>query len=342
MMLSASRLSQRSSESAVVGAVRAEHDSTLSAARMRAAGRLLVYIFCCFLYLVFGALVFSSIESPLELSLISKLKYLRHQILQDHPCLSDSALEDLIQEVVKASNRGVSAANNVSGEPNWSFGQSLFFSSTIVTTIGYGNVTPLSREGKMFCIVYAMIGIPLTLVLLSALVDRLMMFSTAFLQYLNSRLGHLYQPFNIRVLHLMAVGSILVIFCIMIPASIFAAIEPEWDFLDSLYYCFISLTTVGLGDYIPGDFPNQPYRPFYKILTTVYLLVGLTFMMLLLTIYYEIPELNLGILFLMRSDERTGDPEKMRLSAPATTKYTEEESKETPSPEDITPVHARP
>lgn len=49
---------------------------------------------------------------------------------------SDSALEDLIQEVVKASNRGVSAANNVSGEPNWSFGQSLFFSSTIVTTIG--------------------------------------------------------------------------------------------------------------------------------------------------------------------------------------------------------------
>ena len=78
----------------------------------------------------------------------------------------------------------------------------------------------------------------------------------------------LFQPFNIRVLHLMTVGCILVVFCILIPASIFAAIEPEWDFLDSLYYCFISLTTVGLGDYIPGDFPNQPYRPFYKIITT--------------------------------------------------------------------------
>ncbi|XP_014282019.1 potassium channel subfamily K member 6 [Halyomorpha halys] len=293
-------------------------------------------------YLLAGALVFAAIEAPGDAKRREQLHVRIQAFRNKFVCVDDSALEDLIQEVVKASNRGVSAANNVSGEPNWSFGQSLFFSSTIVTTIGYGNVTPLSREGKMFCIVYAMIGIPLTLVLLSALVDRLMMFSTAFLQYLNSRLGHLYQPFNIRVLHLMAVGSILVIFCIMIPASIFAAIEPEWDFLDSLYYCFISLTTVGLGDYIPGDFPNQPYRPFYKILTTVYLLVGLTFMMLLLTIYYEIPELNLGILFLMRSDERTGDPEKMRLSAPATTKYTEEESKETPSPEDITPVHARP
>jgi hypothetical protein len=50
--------------------------------------------------------------------------------------LSDDDLEKLIEEVVKASNRGVSAARNASGEPNWSFGQSLFFSSTVVTTIG--------------------------------------------------------------------------------------------------------------------------------------------------------------------------------------------------------------
>lgn len=50
--------------------------------------------------------------------------------------LLDAALESLISEVVAASNRGVSAANNVTGTPNWSFGQSLFFSSTVITTIG--------------------------------------------------------------------------------------------------------------------------------------------------------------------------------------------------------------
>lgn len=49
---------------------------------------------------------------------------------------ADADLESLIEEVVRASNRGVSAAKNVSGEPNWSFGQSVFFSSTVVTTIG--------------------------------------------------------------------------------------------------------------------------------------------------------------------------------------------------------------
>ncbi|KAL1138670.1 hypothetical protein AAG570_008732 [Ranatra chinensis] len=264
--------------------------------------------------------------------------------------MADKALEELIDEVVKASNRGVSAAHNVSGEPNWSFGQSLFFSSTVVTTIGYGHVTPLSKGGKVFCMVYAMLGIPLTLMLVTALVERLMVPTTVVLQILNSRLGHLYQPFNIRLLHLALVSSSLLCLVILVPAALFAYVEPEWDYLDSLYYCFISLTTIGLGDYIPGDYPNQPYRPLYKVATTGYLLVGLTFMMLTLTIFYEIPELNFGLLFLMRSDEATTDPEKVRLqsSGGVGAKYTQPPTKsnhdkdDTPSPEDTTPVHARP
>ncbi|CAG9137371.1 unnamed protein product [Plutella xylostella] len=114
----------------------------------------------------------------------------------------DADLESLLDVVVLASNRGVSAARNVSGGPNWSFGQSLFFASTVVTTIGYGHVTPLSKPGKLFCMVYALLGIPLTLVLLSALVERLLLPATAMLRALNARLGHLYRPFTIRLVHL--------------------------------------------------------------------------------------------------------------------------------------------
>jgi potassium channel subfamily K protein 1 len=62
--------------------------------------------------------------------------------------LADDDLEKLIEEVVKASNRGVSAARNASGEPNWSFGQSLFFSSTVVTTIGTNFVSICSNSLK--------------------------------------------------------------------------------------------------------------------------------------------------------------------------------------------------
>uniref|UniRef100_T1JN22 Potassium channel domain-containing protein n=1 Tax=Strigamia maritima TaxID=126957 RepID=T1JN22_STRMM len=176
---------------------------------------------------------------------------------------------------------------------------------------GYGHVTPLSEGGKIFCIIYALLGIPLNMMLLMSFVQRLMIPVTFFLQFLNSRLGHLYQPFNIRMLHLTTMVLFVFICFYVVPALVFSTLEPNWGFLDSLYYCFISLTTIGLGDYIPGDNPNQPYRPLYKVSCSVYLLIGLTFMMLIMTLFCDIPQLNFSVFFLVKSDEI--DPEKLRL-----------------------------
>lgn len=72
---------------------------------------------------------------------------------------------------------------------------------------GYGHVTPLTKPGKLFCMGYALVGIPLTLVLLSALVERLLGPATALLRSLNSALGHLFRPFSIRLLHLAIIGK---------------------------------------------------------------------------------------------------------------------------------------
>ena len=69
-------------------------------------------------------------------------------------------------------------------------------------TTGYGHQSPLSAEGKSFCIIYALIGIPMTLLLLTAVVERLLRPIGLALRFLNNRLGHRYTALTIRILHL--------------------------------------------------------------------------------------------------------------------------------------------
>jgi hypothetical protein len=45
------------------------------------------------------------------------------------------------------------------------------------------------------------------------------------------------------------VGLILFIF---IPAAIFEAAEPGWTYQDGIYYAFVTLTTIGFGDFVAG------------------------------------------------------------------------------------------
>ncbi|MFH4984170.1 hypothetical protein AB6A40_010879 [Gnathostoma spinigerum] len=49
----------------------------------------------------------------------------------------------------------------------WDMWGSLFFVSTIFTTIGYGNIYPRTNGGKALSMVYAIIGIPLVLAILN-------------------------------------------------------------------------------------------------------------------------------------------------------------------------------
>lgn len=129
-------------------------------------------------------------------------------------------------------------------------------------------MTPLSDAGKVFCLLYAIVGIPLTLIMFTAIVERMMIPTSWFLKWLTSKIGHLYQTFHIRMFHLLIIIGLVLVFFYLIPAGIYATIEPNWNYLDSFYYCLISLTTIGLGDYIPGDTIDQPHRAVYKVATT--------------------------------------------------------------------------
>lgn len=87
------------------------------------------------LYLLLGALVFSALERPVEEDLHSELLALKAQLLQ-LSCINASELEDFLEKVLKANRYGVSVLRNASINSNWDLASSLFFSNTLVTTVG--------------------------------------------------------------------------------------------------------------------------------------------------------------------------------------------------------------
>lgn len=88
------------------------------------------------LYLIFGAIVFSSVELPYEDLLRQELRAVKKTFLQENECLSEERLERFLKKALEASNYGVSILNNASVNWNWDFTSALFFASTVLSTTG--------------------------------------------------------------------------------------------------------------------------------------------------------------------------------------------------------------
>ncbi|XP_073497556.1 potassium channel subfamily K member 6 [Phyllobates terribilis] len=242
-------------------------------------------------YLFLGALVVSTIESPYEANLRKELKQLKQTFLHNSPCVNESGLEAFLEKVISANKFGVSVLYNASNDSSWDFASSLFFSSTLVTTVGYGYTTPLTDSGKAFCIFYALFGVPFTMLMLSAVVQRLMSTFT-YQPILYFQLHRGFDRKKVTRVHFVILALAVLILFLVVPSAIFSSIESTWSFLDAFYFCFISLCTIGLGDYVPGEQDNQWLRQLYKVSVAFYLLLGLMAMLLVLQTFHKAADLH--------------------------------------------------
>lgn len=245
------------------------------------------------LYLIVGAAIFSAIELPYEHELRQELKAARQEFLSNNTCVSDARLEELLARTLEASNYGVSVLGNKTNR-SWDFVSSLFFTSTVLTTTGYGHTVPLSDGGKAFCIIYSLFGIPITLLFLSAVVQRLMALLTRRpVSYFHRRWAM--PKSKLAAIHAACLTILMALIFLIIPAVIFVTLEKDWNFLESLYFCFISLTTIGLGDYVPGETHSReanPHPQLYRLAITVYLLLGLVCILVVMETCCELPQMK--------------------------------------------------
>ncbi|XP_034837460.1 uncharacterized protein [Maniola hyperantus] len=272
--------------------------------------------------------------------------YLREE---DWKSLARNKLYEFENQLHTAHEAGVTS---YSGQRSWNFMNSFVYCMTLVTTIGYGHIAPKTTYGRVATIAYAIVGIPLFLIVLAdfgKLFTRIIKFFWAFIRRfyytrsckrvrrtapmqevmkgLNTFYDVVRRPsqifteediegrprpdgdkppplqrkssdvppplppkpgtlprdfenetepetpapsvfeiddeFNLPI----SVAIIILVFYIIIGAVGYNFWE-SWNFFESFYFVFISMSTIGLGDMVPD-------HPMFMMASILYLVFGL-------------------------------------------------------------------
>ena len=137
---------------------------------------------------------------------------------------------------------------------DWVARDALYFCVTLLTTVGYGDISPKSNFAKGFCCVYVICGV------------------LAISSSLGGVMGKMQARINMdRVLssgmpgqtrRLVSATASMV--GIVLLGAIFVYISEGWSALDSLYWAVITCTSVGLGD-LPISSSSRTFSSMYLL-----------------------------------------------------------------------------
>uniref|UniRef100_A0A8D9AM32 Potassium channel subfamily K member 16 n=1 Tax=Cacopsylla melanoneura TaxID=428564 RepID=A0A8D9AM32_9HEMI len=92
----------------------------------------IVYSIFYTIYLLLGGFVFMLLESNGNIVFESEIQNAKLNFLSSNPCVPGASLDKFIEQVLSSKSLNLNASINA----DWTFGQSMFFATTLVTTIG--------------------------------------------------------------------------------------------------------------------------------------------------------------------------------------------------------------
>ena len=139
-------------------------------------------------------------------------------------------------------------------------------------------MTPITTWGRTFCIFYALFGIPITGLMLKSIGEKLAEIIPKVISAIERKVCKKNEPAFLEVKTTFTVFSIMVI--LLLTLAGFAHAYEGWTFFEGVYFAFITLSTIGFGDYVPlhpstTSKHGSLHTILFTILTFVYITVGL-------------------------------------------------------------------
>lgn len=138
---------------------------------------------------------------------------------------------------------------------DWRFMKSCFFSLTIMTTVGYGSFAPITVGGKVFLVIYSIVTVLTTPIFLNRIANAIIVMMclprSSGMSYLPTTDQKLQVGFMCLFLHLFLCGG-----------WAFSLIE-SWSYWNAVYFSFVTITTIGLGDFAPATMAGQGWCIFF-------------------------------------------------------------------------------
>ncbi|XP_062378691.1 potassium channel subfamily K member 17 [Sardina pilchardus] len=228
-------------------------------------------------YVLIGGAVFWRLEGELVEQNQALLREQKSRLLQRLTCLDIQGLEEVGQLIQSASKYGLSLKSNSTADGFWKFTSSSVFAATVVTTIGYGNISPNTMYGQIFCVFFALFGIPLNVVVLNKIGKYMLSIERRLCDFIAKKTE---RKRCVEVLiHSLSFATMAMLYFVA-PVLVVQRYE-GWSYAEAVYYCFITLSTIGFGDYVADDDPDRYYPEWYGPIMGAWIFFGLAWLALL-------------------------------------------------------------
>ncbi|XP_071134932.1 potassium channel subfamily K member 2-like [Mytilus edulis] len=235
---------------------------------------LLILVMVVMIYSLICAAVMMVLEKRNEETSASDVLSTINTFLSDHSsCMTKVELQVFLNKIKDSFDSGIMSPNGTAKPPQWDFESCIFYTMTVLTTIGYGNQTPVTKEGRVFTVIFATIGIPVAGLMMVGVAERMKRLTK---RIENKKLPCLKTHSTIEnILKTILIHVTMITLLVLIPSIIFRVVE-GWSYGDGIYYSFITLTTIGFGDYVVGINDDRAGKHVYKFLVVVWIIFGLS------------------------------------------------------------------